>query len=196
MNPGHDPRRRHRHTRLRNPHALGQQPHRFHEVVIVQKRFAHAHEHDVDTLQRRLNALLPEHRRDLTDDFSRLQIPLHPKQRRKTELAIHRASHLARYANRGPTPPQRSRSTFDLVPRFASVTALPAITLRHPDRLHCLAVGQFHQIPYRAVARNKLARNPRKPDLPTLLRQTSAIFERQCRHLIQPLNLLPIYRIK
>src|SRR5208337_2851307 len=181
---------------LWNPHALHQQSHRLHEVVIVQEGFAHAHEYDVDALQRRLHSLLAEHRRDLTDDFSRLQIPPDPKQRRETELAIHRASHLARYANRRPAPSLRSRSTLDLVARFASVAVLAAISLRHPDRLHRLPVGQFHQIAHRAVARNKRARNLRKPHSPTLLRQPSAIFEWQRRNLIQPLNLLPIYRIE
>src|ERR1039458_9873733 len=61
-----------------------------------------AHEHDVDALQRRLNSLLPQHRRDLPNDFSRLQIALDPKQRREAELTIHRTSPLARYANRSP----------------------------------------------------------------------------------------------
>src|SRR5713101_7918656 len=102
MNPWHDARRRHRHPRLRNPHAFGQQAHRLHEVVIVQEGFAHAHEDDIDALQRRLNSLLPKHRRDLPHDLSRLQIPLDPKQRRETKLAIHSTAHLARNAKRSP----------------------------------------------------------------------------------------------
>src|SRR6266403_455804 len=62
--------------------------------------------------------------------------------------------------------------------------------------LHRLAVSQFHQIPYRAVTRNKLARNLWKPHAPAFLHETSPIFERQRRDLIQPLNLLPVYGIK
>jgi hypothetical protein len=35
-----------------------------------------------------------------------------------------------------------------------------------------------------------------KPHPPALFRQTSAIFKRKGRNLIQPVNLLPIYRIE
>src|ERR1019366_4183721 len=124
-----------------------------------------------------------------------------PKQCRETELAIHRASHLARYAD-GRAAHHHTFHTFHiaarfyLVPRFAAVTALSAISLRHPDRFHRLAVGELHQIPYRAVAGNKLARNFRKPYSPALLRQASAIVERQRRNLVQPVDPLPIQRIK
>ncbi len=85
---------------------------------------------------------------------------------------------------------------FYLVTRFAAVAALSAISLRHPDRFHRLAVGEFHQIPYRAVTGNKLARDVRKPYSPALLRQASAIVERQRRNLVQPVDPLPIQRIK
>src|SRR5208282_6892894 len=108
----------------------------------------------------------------------------------------HGASHLARHANRSPAPSHRSSSTLDLIPRFASVAALAAISLRHPHRLHRLPVGEFHEIPDRAVARNKLARNRRRPHAPAFFGKSSAIFEWQRRNLVQPLNLLPIHRIK
>ena len=103
-----------------------------------------------------------------------------------------------------PRPAGRSPATTrsaSVPPSISSPASLPsptlaAISLRHPDRLHRLPVGQFHQIPHRAIARNKLARNRRKPHPPAFLRETSAIFERQRRNLIQPIDLLPIYRIK
>src|SRR5208282_1495550 len=85
---------------------------------------------------------------------------------------------------------------FNLVTGFASISSFPAIAFWHPDRFNGFAVGEFHQIPYGAVGRNELARNLRKPHVPALVRQMSAILERQRRDLIQPLNPLPVYGVE
>ncbi len=52
VDAGHDPRRGHRHARLRDPHSFHQEPHGRDEIVVVEERLAHSHEDQIDPLLR------------------------------------------------------------------------------------------------------------------------------------------------
>ena len=173
--------------------------HGLHECVVVQKRLAHPHKHQIDP-RRRLHTLaaadpdlLPiQHRSHLPSNLARRQVPPYPQLRRQAKLAVHRASHLARHTNRRPLIPihlgvviltrrvkisvivflpdrrktgcpiHRSFTAmggvatcaFHSAPnlpllflrRLAPIPALAAIPIRHPNRLHSLAIRHPHQV--------------------------------------------------
>ena len=197
MDARHNARRRNRHTRLRNSHTLHQQLHRLHEVFVVQERFAHSHEHNIHALHGGLNSLIAQHAGNLSHDLSGCEIAFDPQQGRKTEPAIHRASHLARHADGRPPPRDPGCSwRFHLIACFTAIPRLSVVTFRHPDGFYRLAVGQFHQVTNRAIARHKLPRDSRQSHPPALLSQPHSILLRQRRNLLQGFDPLPVHRIK
>ena len=77
------------------PTSSHQQPHRGHEVVVVQKRLAHAHEDQVHAVAANLDAVPVEHGHHLPGNLARGEVALQAEFRGEAELAIDRAAHLA-----------------------------------------------------------------------------------------------------
>jgi len=82
VNARHNPRRRYRHTAFCDANALHQQSRRLHEIFVIQKRLAHAHENQIDAILGRRNLLIFEHCANLPHNLSRREVAFHPEQRR------------------------------------------------------------------------------------------------------------------
>ena len=87
--------------RGRKPDALGieQDPHRGHRRVVIEQRFALAHQHDIG-LRRKLLAIFLQRDQHLPDDFARREIADQAQLRGQAKMAIHGAARLRRNANR------------------------------------------------------------------------------------------------
>src|ERR1019366_2579331 len=160
----------HRHPRLRNPHSA-QHMHALHKRVVVQKRLAHPHKHQVDpadlSSSRRLSpfaapnphSLPVQHRRHLPRNLARRQIPPHPQLRRQTKLAIHRTPHLARHTNRRPLIPTR---LLFVIPAGTLLLAFTFVILTRRVRISVFALRQtgwpLFPVPCRGPRRAVLAR--------------------------------------
>jgi len=95
MDAGHDSSGRYGHAALRNPNALNQQSRRLHKILVVQERFAHAHENQVDAILGRENVLIFQHGANLPHKLTGGQVALHSEQRGQAELAVDCTAHLA-----------------------------------------------------------------------------------------------------
>src|SRR4029077_18844458 len=102
---------------------------RLHEISIVQEGLSHPHEDQVDAVQRQRNALIIEHRTNLSRDLSGGEVALYSEQRGQAELAIHRAAHLAGHTYSCSFPGATCR--FCLVASLAAVSRFPPISFRH-----------------------------------------------------------------
>ena len=76
QNAGHNAGSGNRHPGFSQPCFVYQQTHRRHELVIIQERFAHAHEDQVDPVAPQLHCLPLQHRDHLAGDFSGRQVSL------------------------------------------------------------------------------------------------------------------------
>src|SRR5437016_7894123 len=81
VNPRHDARSGNRHARNGNADTfwIGQQANRFHEIVVVQKRLALAHEDQIDAFLFHGDAALVQNRDHLAGDLGRSEIALQAK---------------------------------------------------------------------------------------------------------------------
>jgi hypothetical protein len=76
---------------------------RLHHVVVVVKRFTHAHQHDVEVvLEAGAGDIVPPHEHHLADDFRRREVPGEPELPGETESAGKRAPDLGGHADRVP----------------------------------------------------------------------------------------------
>src|SRR6185312_1473380 len=106
LREGFDPREyagsRDGHPRLRNADAIDQHTHALHEGVVVQKRFTHTHEDEVDAVLAHFDAMSIEHCGDLPGDLPGSQVAANPQLGRQAELAVDGAADLAGNADRRP----------------------------------------------------------------------------------------------
>ncbi len=161
--PRNNARSRDRHPRLGDANFGHQQPHRTHELVIVQERLAHTHEHQVDAVAADLHALALQYCDHLTGDLPRRQVALNPQLRGQTKLTVHRTAYLARNAYRCPMMFRRPRGRF-FGSRFGPVASFSVVTLRHPDGLDRVGIVACDQVALSAVRRSEGLQNLRQPD--------------------------------
>ena len=99
--------------------------------------------------------MIAKHGAHLTHDFARAQVALCPQQCSQTELAVNRASYLARNTNRRAVP-SAGRISCGGIARRAAVSGFAAVALWHPHRLDALTVREPDQIANGSILRNKL----------------------------------------
>ncbi len=108
-----DPARRKSDVPGRERDAIGieHDPHRGHRRVVVEHRFALAHENDI-RLRRELFAIFLERDQDLPDDFSGREVADQTELRGQAKVAIDGAAGLRRDANRLALAKSKRRSTY------------------------------------------------------------------------------------
>src|SRR5262245_15119687 len=186
--PRNDAGRRDGHARFRKAYAFHQQPHRLHELRVVQERFAHPHEDDIHSLPLEIDATIVQYRADLPHNLPGCQVALHSQERCQTELAVHGATHLAGNADGGPLP-------FG-ISGFAPIDGFPAIALGHPHGLYSFTVGHGHEVADGAVRRLKAFLCSWQTDLYALALESGAKLLGQSRDRVQSSQPLRINRLK
>jgi len=101
----------------------------FHEGVVVEKGFAHAHENDVDAIAPNLDVVTLEDGDHLAGDFSGGEVANDAQFCGQAELAVDGAADLAGNAYRGI-----------VVPGIGSVSTFAVVAFGHPDGFDGLAV--------------------------------------------------------
>src|SRR5262249_39277872 len=186
--PRNDAGRRHRHTRFRKPNPSHQQPHGFHEMQIIQERFAHAHENDIYSLPLEIDATIIQYCAYLAHDLPCCQVALHPEERGQTELAVHGAAYLAGNADGGPLP-------FG-ISGLAAIAGFSPIALGHPYGLYGFTVSHRHEVADRAISRLKAFFFLRQADLDPLAPESRPELLRQSRDGVQSRQPLRVNRLK
>ncbi len=92
--PGKDSAGRDGHARLGDADAFDEQAHAAHELVVVEERFAHAHEDEVDAVFAGLDGVAVEHGGDLAGDLAGGEVALDAELCGEAELAVHCAADL------------------------------------------------------------------------------------------------------
>ena len=96
---------------------IGEQPRRLDHVGKIEQRLSHPHHDEVQPARFRKQAVLTSHEKHLGQDLAGGKVPLEAHQRGHAELAVHRAAHLRRDADRIP-PGLGHQNRFDGAPVF------------------------------------------------------------------------------
>ena len=183
LDAGHDAGSGDGHALRAEADLFDQQADGGHEVVVVQERLAHAHEHQVDALAAHFDAVALEYGDHLAGDLARGQVALETELGGQAELAVDGAAHLAGDADRRAGP---GCSAF----AWGAVTGFAAIALRHPDGLDCLRclAGCLDEVALGAVDGLEDLRNSGAAHLPSLRGQSLAQRFCKCSNLTDLCN--------
>jgi len=129
LNPWDDSGGRKRDAALGHADAprIGQQAGGLENVLQVQQWLAHPHHHDVEARIGLQQAVVARHEKHLPHDFTGCKVSFESHEGGHAEFAVHRATHLARNADG------------------------VALAFRHQNGLDGTAVGEFEEVPPRAV---------------------------------------------
>ncbi len=175
VNSGDDAGGRDRHARFCDAQALHQQPHRLHEVVVVQEGLALPHEDQVDAVALKRDALRSSSTAATWPTISpavRLRCRPSSAVRQNWQFTAQptwlETQMVARLHYR-QRPLRQPRS----------VASFAAVAFRHPDRFDAVPVGKGNQVADGAVGGNVLLLNARLADDDCAFREGAAELERQ-----------------
>ncbi len=200
VNRRNDARGGHGHARDGDSGLFHQQPHGFHEIVVIEERLALPHEDQVHAFGVEIYAVVVQDAQNLTDDFSRGEVAQKSKQCGHAELAVDGASRLAGHADRRPPSGCPTLTGFGrvglhlFVSRVASVSLLPVVAIGHPYRLNRLPIGELHQVADRPIVRDELLLDLGQTNRAGS-RKLGAQRRRQTGYLFQRLHSLAVNRL-
>ena len=171
LDAGNDAGGRDGHALRAQANFAHQQADRGHEVVVVEKRLAHAHEDQVHAVAADADGVAIENRDDLAGDFARREIALQAELGGEAELAVDGAADLRGDADGGAGPVFRSFSHPSCALRrkgwgnrsrsrnrnrglfVSTVAGFAAVAFGHPDGFHgCGVAGAaLDQIALRSI---------------------------------------------
>ena len=147
-----------------------QQAHGGHEVVVVEKRLAHAHEDQVHAVAAHVDAVAVEDRDDLAGDLAGGEVALQAEFGGEAELAVDGAADLAGDADGGAAPGSSFRMAGSI--RRVLVAGLAVVAFGHPDGFHGFWLsaepGQLDQVALGSVGGLEDLGNRGTADLPAL----------------------------